>query len=151
MTDDARRKADTGEVTCNANESGRRLQVALDRARLTERAQHEHARFIAAHPRSSELATRARQSQLGGVPMGWMTRWPGSFPVFVTEAQGARLTDVDGNTYIDFCLGEGAALCGHAPPAVVEALARQAGRGLTHMLPTEDALWVAEELGRRFG
>ncbi len=113
--------------------------------------QREQRRFAAEHPRSQELFERARESLLGGVPMSWMVRWAGSFPLFVREAQGARFTDVDGHEYVDLCLGDTGAMTGHAPPATVMAIAEQARRGITLMLPTEDALWVGEELRRRFG
>ena len=83
--------------------------------------------------------------------MPWMTEWAGAFPVFVAEASGARFTDVDGNEYADFCLGDTGAMTGHSPPATAEAVAAQARRGVTLMLPSEDSLWVGEELGRRFG
>jgi glutamate-1-semialdehyde 2,1-aminomutase len=83
--------------------------------------------------------------------MPWMTEWAGAFPVFVAEASGARFTDVDGNSYVDFCLGDTGAMTGHSPPATAEAIADQAARGVTLMLPTEDSAWVGQELGRRFG
>jgi glutamate-1-semialdehyde 2,1-aminomutase len=71
--------------------------------------------------------------------------------VFVAEAHGAHFTDVDGHDYVDLCLGDTGAMTGHSPAPAVEAIARQAKRGITLMLPTEDALWVGEELARRFG
>jgi len=111
----------------------------------------EEARFVEGHPRSRELAERARGSLFEGVPMHWMRKWPGGFPVFVAEAQGARFVDVDGHEYIDFCLGDTGAMTGHAPPATLTAVAAQAARGITLMLPSEDALWVSQELTRRFG
>jgi glutamate-1-semialdehyde 2,1-aminomutase len=83
--------------------------------------------------------------------MPWMTRWPGGFPVFVDHASGARFVDVDGHEYVDFCMGDTGAMAGHALPAVTEALATRARLGITTMLPSEDAVWVSEELGRRFG
>ena len=83
--------------------------------------------------------------------MPWMTRWPGSFPVFVDTAIGARFTDVDGIEYVDLCLGDTGAMTGHALPQVAEAVSRRAASGITTMLPSEDAIWVAGELGRRFG
>src|SRR5881398_258837 len=83
--------------------------------------------------------------------MPWMIRWAGGFPVFVAEAQGARFRDVDGREYVDFCLGDTGAMTGHSPPAAVRAVAEQAARGITLMLPSEDALGVGEELARRFG
>ena len=68
-----------------------------------------------------------------------------------TGGEGAHLTDVDGHRYLDLCLGDTGAMTGHAPAATVEAVRAQAGRGFTFMLPTEDAVWVGEELARRFG
>jgi len=111
----------------------------------------ELERFDREHPRSRELADRAHESLLSGVPMPWMVRWPGGFPVFAAEAQGARFTDVDGHEYVDFCLGDTAAMTGHSPGPTVRAVTEQAARGITLMLPSEDALWVAGELTRRFG
>ncbi len=83
--------------------------------------------------------------------MAWMTRWPGSFPVFAAEAEGARVIDIDGRAYVDFALGDTGAMCGHALPFVTEAVSRQAARGTTTMLPSDDVVWVGEELARRFG
>ena len=94
---------------------------------------------------------RATASLHGGVPMNWMTKWPGPFPVFVSEAKGAHFIDLDGNDYVDLCLGDTGAMTGHSPEAAVEALQSQSRRGLTFMLPTEDSIWVGEELKRRFG
>ena len=111
----------------------------------------ELERFEREHPRSRELATRARLSLLAGVPMHWMVRWSGGFPVFASEAHGARFRDVDGLEYVDFCLGDTGAMTGHSPEPVVRAVAAQAARGITLMLPSEEALWVGEELTRRFG
>ena len=119
--------------------------------RLVELTERELERFRAEHPRSRELSERARHSLLGGVPMHWMVRWPGGYPVFAQEASGARFRDVDGHEYVDLCLGDTGAMTGHAPAAALSALAEQAPRGITLMLPSEDALWVGEELQRRFG
>jgi len=113
--------------------------------------ERELARFEGSHPRSRALAADARRSLLGGVPMHWMVRWPGGFPVFATEAAGARFLDVDGNEYVDFCLGDTGAMAGHSPAPTVRAVAEQAARGITLMVPSEDALRVADELARRFG
>ena len=88
---------------------------------------------------------------LFGVPMNWMTRWPGEHPVFVDRAEGARFWDVDGNVFVDFCLGDTGGMAGHAPKVSVGAIATQAARGITLMLPTEDAAWVGREMARRFG
>ncbi len=83
--------------------------------------------------------------------MNWMIRTPGAWPVFIDQGHGAHCTDVDGNNYVDFCLGDTGAMAGHGPAVVVDALTRQASRGLTFMLPTRDAAWVGTELTRRFG
>ena len=101
----------------------------------------ETARFVAEHPRSQQLHERAKASLLDGVPMNWMVRWAGPFPLFVEEAAGARFTCVDGHEYVDFCLGDTGAMAGHGPGPTIAAVERQLRRGITHMLPTEDAIW----------
>lgn len=88
---------------------------------------------------------------VAGVPMPWMRRWPGHFPLVVEKAQGARFTDADGLEYVDLCLGDTGAMTGHANAAINAAVSEQLARGATTMLPTEDAAWVAQELERRFG
>ncbi len=111
----------------------------------------EQAAFLARHPRSAELHARAGRSLLGGVPMHWMIKWASAFPPFVESAAGARVRDVDGHDYIDFCLGDTGAMAGHGPAPTIAAVERHLRRGITHMLPTEDAAWAGEELARRFG
>ncbi|MFZ9481852.1 MAG: aspartate aminotransferase family protein [Ilumatobacteraceae bacterium] len=123
----------------------------IDRQRLARLHAAEEQTFVDLHPASRARATEAGRSLLGGVPMAWMTRWPGSFPLFFDTASGARFTDVDGIEYVDFCLGDTGAMTGHALPQVAEALHRQAQRGITTMLPSDDAAWVGDELARRFG
>ena len=123
----------------------------IDRARLATLREDEEARFVTQHPRSAALAEEQRASLLAGVPMPWMTRWPGAFPLSVASAQGGRLVDVDGLEYVDLCLGDTGAMTGHALPAVTEAVAARVAAGATAMLPSADAAWVGAELGRRFG
>jgi glutamate-1-semialdehyde 2,1-aminomutase len=123
----------------------------VDRARLSELMAREQERFASSHPRSGELFEASRRSMLAGVPMPWMTEWAGPHPVFVAEAEGARFTDVDGNSYVDFCLGDTGGMTGHSPKIAVEAIAAQAAIGITLMLPTEDSIWVGDEMARRFG
>ncbi|HUL85912.1 MAG TPA: aspartate aminotransferase family protein [Actinomycetota bacterium] len=125
--------------------------TTIDRDRLQRLMDRERATFRENHPRSRELAEDAKASLLFGVPMNWMTRWPGDHPVFVDRAEGARFTDVDGNGYVDFCLGDTGGMAGHAPKVAVDAIAEQAAKGITLMLPTEDAAWVGREMARRFG
>jgi glutamate-1-semialdehyde 2,1-aminomutase len=123
----------------------------VNRERLASLMEAEEERFGERTPRSRELFEAARGSLLAGVPMPWMTEWAGPYPVFVAEAKGAGFQDVDGNEYVDFCLGDTGAMTGHAPAPTVEAIGRQAGKGITVMLPSEDSAWVGEELARRFG
>ena len=123
----------------------------LDRARLAGLMADETERFAVEHPRSHALHERAKASLLDGVPMNWMVRWAGPFPLFVEEATGARFTCVDDHEYVDFCLGDTGAMAGHGPSPTIAAVERQLTRGITHMLPTEDAIWAGEELARRFG
>jgi glutamate-1-semialdehyde 2,1-aminomutase len=127
------------------------MDQTVDRDRLAALLRSEEERFAAEHPRSRELSERASGSLLGGVPMNWMARWPGRFPVFVERADGAHVVDVDGLEYVDFCLGDTGAMTGHAPAPTVEAIAEQARAGLSMMLPTQDAVAVGEGLQRRFG
>jgi glutamate-1-semialdehyde 2,1-aminomutase len=124
---------------------------AVDRIKLEQALHRERQTFISAHPRSASLSASARKNLLTGVPMAWMTRWPGSFPIFFSEAKGARVIDVDGIEYVDFALGDTGAMTGHAKPFITETVHRQAGRGITTMLPSEDCIWVGAELERRFG
>jgi glutamate-1-semialdehyde 2,1-aminomutase len=126
-------------------------QAGIDRARLALLHAEEEQRYVELHPRSAALAAEARRHLLGGVPMAWMTRWPGAFPLVCTEAAGARFTDADGIEYIDLCLGDTGAMTGHALAPVADAIAAQARRAVTTMLPSTDAAWVAGELQRRFG
>lgn len=113
--------------------------------------ERERKRFVADNPTSCALAERVRRHWFCGVPMHWMLDWGTPFPLFVRDAAGARFTDVDGHEYVDFCLGDTGAMFGHSPPPIAEVLAHQGTRGLTVMLPTEDAAVVGEELARRFG
>jgi glutamate-1-semialdehyde 2,1-aminomutase len=123
----------------------------IERARIGSLVERERERFRAEHPRSRELHERARESLLDGVPMNWMTRWPGAFPVFVSSASGATVTDVDGHVYVDLCLGDTGAMTGHSPEPTVAAISEQLANGITTMLPSEDAAAVGEEMRRRFG
>ena len=123
----------------------------VDRDRLMRLFHAERESFVLANPESQRLAREATRSLVGGVPMNWMSRWPGPFPLFGTTAGGSRIVDADGHEYIDFCLGDTGAMTGHAPPSTVETVGKVAASGLATMLPTEDSIAVGDELGRRFG
>src|SRR6476469_1367761 len=113
----------------------------VDRDRLRRLTERELRAFAEARPRSRALAERAQGALVGGVPMPWMMRWAGAFPVFAAAAEGARVTDVDGHEYVDFCLGDTGAMPGHGPAAVVAAAVEQLGRGIATMRQTEAAIW----------
>lgn len=123
----------------------------IDRSVLASRHSEELGLFASRHPASAELARQAGENLVSGVPMPWMTRWPGTHPVFFSEAHGGRFRDVDGLEYVDFCLGDTGAMTGHGLSQVAEALHHTATRGITTMLPNDDSIWVAGELSRRFG
>src|SRR6266481_4629083 len=118
---------------------------AINRVRLQSLMESEQKKFVNERPKSQALFERARKSLLGGVPMNWMVKWAGAFPPFVREAHGAEFFDVDGHRYVDLCLGDTGAMTGHSPSATVSAIEQQARRGITLMLPSEDAIVVGEE------
>ena len=128
-----------------------RMPSVIDRQKLAAALKSEEQLFCDIHPKSMHLAQSAKTALLSGVPMPWMTRWPGSFPLHVQKAHGARFIDVDDIEYVDFCLGDTGAMTGHALDAVAQAVTQQAQLGLTTMLPTSDAQWVAQNLAQRFG
>ncbi len=124
----------------------------IDRHRLNQLFERERAEFDRTHPKSKAAYARA-DHLFGRVPMTWMNKKAGAFPVYVESARGNRIVDIDGNEYIDFALGDTGSMAGHSAPEVVAAIehrVRDLG-GLTTMLPTEDAEWVGAELARRFG
>jgi glutamate-1-semialdehyde 2,1-aminomutase len=126
--------------------------ATIDRDRLAALIDRERAAYQAGFPRSRDAFAAAGSHLLGGVPMTWMRMWPGGFPLYHATAAGARLTDLDGHEFIDFCLGDTGAMAGHSPAPVQAAVSRRYGElgGATTMLPTPDAAWAAAELTRRF-
>src|SRR5580658_4118314 len=126
--------------------------TVIDRARLAELITRERTSYAAGHPASMRAFEQAGAHLLGGVPMTWMRMWPGGFPLYLATAHGARLTDLDGNIFTDFSLGDTGAMAGHSPAAVQAAVAERFGDlgGATAMLPTTEAAVAAAELTRRF-
>jgi glutamate-1-semialdehyde 2,1-aminomutase len=124
----------------------------IDRDTLTVMYARERADFVARHPRSAAAYERA-DHLFGRVPMTWMNKNAGGFPVYLDRAQGNRVWDIDGFEYVDFALGDTGAMAGHSPEATVAAIQHRISTqgGITTMLPTEDAEWVGAELTRRFG
>ena len=127
-----------------------RALTCIDESVIDRLIDREQARFRETHPRSAEAWARGREHFLYGGPSHWMRRWAGGFPVYVASAKGAHITDIDGKAYVDFCLGDTGGMCGHGPEPVTVAAAHQLANGASSMLPTEDSLWVGEELARRF-
>jgi glutamate-1-semialdehyde 2,1-aminomutase len=127
--------------------------AAVERTHLAALIEREREIFRERTPRSRALAEEARAVQIFGVPMPWMAKWVGGYPLFYAEARGNRVVDVDGHEYIDFALGDTGSMPGHSPEATVRAVVRRMGElgGVTTMMPTEDSTWVAAELRRRFG
>ena len=124
----------------------------IDREVLNRLFERERATFIANHPKSQAAYAKA-DHLFGRVPMTWMNKKAGGFPIYLDRAHGNRVWDIDGNEYIDFALGDTGAMTGHSAPAVVEAITKRVADlgGLTTMLPTEDAEWVGANLTERFG
>jgi glutamate-1-semialdehyde aminotransferase len=122
-----------------------------DPPRLEQLFAKEHELFVKTHPESKKLHDKAAGPMMNGVPMSWMKKWPGPYPVYVASAKGAHFTDVDGNDYVDFCLGDTGAMVGHSPDASVAAIKKQLDKGITFMLPTDDAAIAAQTLADRFG
>jgi glutamate-1-semialdehyde 2,1-aminomutase len=123
----------------------------LDPERIASLKRREDAAFFAARPRSAELWARSKRSMPNGVPMSWLRTSYDHPPLFVAEGKGARFHDVDGHEYSDFNVADMSMFTGYAPEPVVEAVSRRVAGGAQFMLPNEDAAWVAEELGRRYG
>ena len=124
----------------------------VNRQKLARLTQIERSRYETDHPNSKALHEGAN-NLFARVPMTWMNKWAGGFPLGFTSAHGVTITDLDGHELIDFSLGDTGAMAGHSPAPLVSAMQRRIGEdgGVTTMLPNEDAQWVAEELSRRFG
>lgn len=122
-----------------------------DRDRLEILWNEELASYRAARPESEKAWRRASEHLPDGVPMLWMAKWPGPWPVYVERAAGAHFVCVDGIDHVDLCLGDTGAMVGHAPAASVTAITAQLARGSTFMLPTADAAIAAGLLAERFG
>jgi glutamate-1-semialdehyde 2,1-aminomutase len=122
----------------------------ITEAQIEDMLARENALFVQRNPASKRLSEQAAAHWLQGVPMHWMVDWGTPFPLFIATAKGVDLTDADGNTYIDFCLGDTGAMFGHSPAAVVETLKHEAANGFTTMLPSPDAAIVGKLLQDRF-
>jgi len=126
--------------------------VSIDRERLATAVEDERVLHRDRTP-GSRASFEAADHLLGRVPMTWMNKWSGGYPLYLATAHGNRITDIDGNEYVDFALGDTGAMAGHSPAATVRAVQERIGTlgGITTMMPSEDAEWVGAELTRRFG
>jgi glutamate-1-semialdehyde 2,1-aminomutase len=127
------------------------LRVKVSEKSITAMLERENALYVQRNATSAQLSEKSARNWLRGVPMHWMVDWGTPFPLFISEAQGATLTSADGDKYTDFCLGDTGAMFGHSSKAIAETLAREGARGLTTMLPSDDAVDVGALLEDRFG
>ena len=127
------------------------MSTVIRPERIAELMKIEEQRFLDLHKESTTAFHKSSKVMHEGVPMSWMAKWPGAHPVFVKEAKGAHFTDLDGHDYIDFCLGDTGSMTGHSPAATVAAVKAQIDKGITAMLPSENAAIVSDLLRERFG
>ena len=127
------------------------MRVKVSERSIKAMLERENVLYVQRNATSAQHSEKSARNWLRGVPMHWMVDWGTPFPLFVNKAQGTTLTSVDGHEYVDFCLGDTGAMFGHSPPAIAETLAREGARGLTTMLPSEDAVEVGVLLEDRFG
>jgi glutamate-1-semialdehyde 2,1-aminomutase len=123
----------------------------VDPARVAALKEREDAAFVEMRPRGRALWESGRSVMPNGVPMSWMRTSYDHPPLFVESATGSRLRDVDGHEYADFNIADMSMFTGYGPAPVVEAVSRQVAIGSQYLLPTEDSIWVAGELARRYG
>jgi glutamate-1-semialdehyde 2,1-aminomutase len=126
------------------------MKVTISEGSVKAMLERERAFFIQRNPKSRAHSDNAARNWLRGVPMHWMVDWGTPFPLFVEKANGVDVTDADGNTYIDFCLGDTGAMFGHSPAPVVETLQREGANGFTTMMPSARAVRVGKLLEDRF-
>lgn len=120
---------------------------SIDRAHIREAALYAERR-----PNAKAAANHtAGTGFLSGVPLHWMCDWPLPFPMIIDQAHGSHLVDIDGNSVVDFCLGDTGAMFGHSPEPIMRALRERDTGGLTYMLPSRDASVVGTLLYRNFG
>jgi glutamate-1-semialdehyde 2,1-aminomutase len=127
------------------------MGVGVDPGKVAELTARENEAFIVARPKGAQLWRRAGALMPNGVPMSWLRTSYEPVPMFVAEGEGSRFRDVDGHEYADFNIADMSMFTGYAPPAVVRAVSSRVAAGSQFLLPSEDSLWVAEELGRRYG
>ena len=126
------------------------MDSGVDRGRVSALYERERASYIAARPRTLGLWRRGEASMPNGVPMSWLRNSFDPVPMWVDEGSGSHFRDVDGHDYLDTNIADMSMFTGYAPEPVVRAVSQRMALGSQFMAPTEDACWVAEELGRRY-
>jgi glutamate-1-semialdehyde 2,1-aminomutase len=116
---------------------------------VAEIAAREEDEYRRRTPRSAELHERAKRSMPLGVASSFQAYDP--YPLFMTDARGSRITDADGNEYIDFDMAFGVLAAGHSHPILAEALQHRVANGTCYTFPVEDGIALAEEIKARFG
>ena len=127
------------------------LVAGIARPKLDALLAREAKAYASARRKTRAALKKGTSHYLGGVPMHWMKDWPMPFPMLVTSAKGAKITDLDGHEINDFCLGDTGSMFGHSPKPLARAIRAQARHGLTYMLPTEAALEASRLLSQTFG
>jgi glutamate-1-semialdehyde 2,1-aminomutase len=120
----------------------------IDLDRLDRLIEEQEAELEPKHRASIEYRARAERHVAGGVASSWQDSPPHA--IYIDRGEGNRLWDIDGNEYIDYHLGYGAMVIGHAHPAVVEAIERQVRRGTHFAQPTRDLDVIGDNLAERF-
>ena len=121
----------------------------FDAGTLASLIEAEEATFNDRHHASRAMTDRARRSLAGGVASSWQATSP--HPIYIAEGHGSKVIDVDGNEYVDFHNGYGAAAVGHAHPRIAEVVSERVRKGTHFAQPTEQGVAVAEHLQKRFG
>ncbi len=96
--------------------------------------------------KSKQLHEEAKKYLVGGVASSFQVPHYAEYPITMTHGKGSKLYDVDGNEYIDFLLGFGPVLLGHAPEAVGKAVMEQIPLGTQYSAPTEKLMELSKKL-----
>ena len=121
----------------------------VSRARVAEIAAREEQAYRDRTPKSAALFERARHALPLGVASSFQAYDP--YPLFMGDARGSRITDVDGNEYIDFDMAFGVLAAGHSHPLLAEALQHRVANGTCYTFPVAEGVELAEEIKARFG
>ena len=125
-----------------------RESVEIDLDRVDRLILEQEALLEPKHRASIAYRETVRRHVAGGVASSWQASPPHA--IFIERGDGSRIWDIDGNEYVDYHLGYGAMVVGHAHPAIVEAIERQARNGTHFAQPTKHLDVIGENLAERF-